>query len=180
MGSEFFRQPTKRLDREFRALGGRRLDRSPGGTRYIFPDGGVQYVPADVMPGRARAILVSVQERYATRDIRPKDDPLRSAMKRDGAPDINADTIAMSRHANDRFELMATQARLDRREIGDALRFPEQVLWSPTHESWMWVRGRVIVAVAETDQGINVIRTIMWATSDLWEQNPRPERSGGV
>lgn len=176
MGSDFFRQPTKRLEREFRALGGQRLGRAGIGTTYQFHDGGVFLIPEGVTPGKARSILAGVQARYGAKDVRSRTDPLRSAMKRDGAPPIDVAHLAMSKHATDRFELMASQARLQREEIAHALQFPEQVLWSPLHESWMWVRGRIIVAVACDENGMTIIRTILWATEDLWEQNPRPPK----
>jgi hypothetical protein len=175
MGSDFFRQPSKRLEREFRALGGERLERSGVGIRYVFPDGGVHLIPEGVSPGKARAILASVQDRYQSQTITSRTDPLRSAVKREGAPQIDPESLTMSRHATGRMELMTTQARLHPSEITDALLYPEQVLWSPIHESWMWVRGRIIVAVAPNDFGVTIIRTIMWATEDLWEQNPRPK-----
>lgn len=176
MGIDFTRQPTKTLEREFRLLGGRRLERSGHGVRYIFPDGGVFVIPAGVRPGNAKLILEGVQERYGTKDTRSRTDPLRSAVKRTGAPTIVVAHLAMSKHATDRFELMATQARLDRTEVHDALHYPEQVLWSPLHKSWLWVRGRIIVAVVPDENGMTIIRTILWATEDLWEQNPRPPK----
>lgn len=176
MGSEFYRQPTKRLEREFRALGGSRISRSGIGIRYSFPDGGVHLIPTGVGAAKARAILAGVQARYGKKDVRSRTDPLRSAVERAGAPRIDPRHLAMSKHATDRFELMAAQARLQRAEVADALQFPEQVLWSPLHESWLWVRGRIIIAVVVDDNGTTIIRTILWATEDLWEQNPRPPK----
>lgn len=176
MGTDFTRQPTKTLEREFKALGGRRLDRSASGTGYVFPDGGVFVIPSRVRPGNAKLILESVLDRYGTKDTRSRTDPLRSAVKRTGAPTIVVGHLALSKHAADRFELMASQARLDRTEVHDALQYPEQVLWSPLHKSWLWVRGRIIVAVVPDENGTTVIRTILWATEDLWEQNPRPPK----
>ena len=174
MGSEYWRRPTKRLEREFRGLGGAPQKRGSHGITYAFPDGAVHVIPPGVTPGKAREILQKVQARYGTKPDRTNADPLRSAVDRDGAPIIDVDRLSMSKHATARFELMTRQARLAAGEVADALRFPERVVWSPIHESWMWVRGRIIVAaiVDETEQ--TLIRTILWATEDLWEQNPRP------
>lgn len=176
MGSDFYRQPTKTLEREFKALGGRPINRGGVGVHYSFPDGGVYLIPAGVGPGKARAILAGVQARYGTKDRRSVSDPLRSAVKRANPPTIDPQTVTMSRHATERLELMSSQTRLARSEVDDALVWPEQVMWSPLHESWMWVRGRVIVAAAINEDGSTVIRTILWATEDLWEQNPRPTK----
>lgn len=176
MGSDFYRQPTKTLEREFKALGGRRMEKVGAGVRYRFPDGGVYLIPVGVGPGKARAILVGVQARYGTKDIRSSTDPLRSAVERANPPTIAPEALTMSRHATERFTLMASQVRLARAEVTDALLWPERVMWSPLHESWMWVRGRIIVAAAINEDGSTVIRTILWATEDLWEQNPRPSK----
>ncbi|WP_295105105.1 hypothetical protein [uncultured Microbacterium sp.] len=176
MGADFYRQPTKTLEREFKALGGRKLEQTAHGARYRFPDGGTHVVPNRVSPGKAQAILEGVQKRYGVKDRRSSTDPLRSAVTRDDPPTIDPDSLSMSRHANERFTLMSSQVRLARAEVTDALLWPERVMWSPLHESWMWVRGRLIVAAAINDDGSTVIRTILWATEDLWEQNPRPPK----
>ncbi|WP_147251197.1 hypothetical protein [Microbacterium sp. H6] len=160
----------------FKSLGGRVLERAGHSVSYAFPDGGVFAIPAGVHAGNAKLIYDTVQARYGTKDTRSRTDPLRSAVKRAGAPAIAVGHLAMSKHANDRFELMAAQARLHQTEVRDALQFPEQVLWSPLHESWLWVRGRIIVAVVLDENGMTIIRTILWATEDLWEQNPRPPK----
>lgn len=174
MTNEFFRHPTKRLEREFRALGGRVHERRPSGVSYQFPDGGRFLIPAGLTQARAHLILRPVMERYGATRADESPDPLRSAVERPGAPEIAADRVVMSKHARGRFELMASQARVQRVEITDALRFPERVLWNPLNSSWLWVRGRIIVAASVNDEGTTVIRTILWATHDLWEQNPRP------
>jgi len=176
MSSDFDRQPTKTLEREFKALGGRRLDSSRHGVRYRFPDGGVFVIPTGVRPGNAKLIHDTVQRRYGKTDRRSITDPLRSAVVRENPPTISPEALTMSRHANERFALMSSQVRLARAEVTDALLWPERIMWSPLHESWMWVRGRLIVAAAVNDDGSTVIRTILWATEDLWEQNPRPPK----
>lgn len=176
MGSEFFRQPAKRLDREFRSMGGARHHRTAVGVYYQFPDGGMHLVPTAVTAAKARSLLDTVTARYGVTRARESGNPLRSAVEREGAPTINADDLVMSRHASTRFELMSAQARLDRIEVADALRFPEKVLWSPLNESWLWVRGRVIVAAVLTDDQKTLITTLLWGTEELWKQNPRPKQ----
>lgn len=176
MGSESWRQPAKRLDREFRAYGGTCMNRTPAGHAYYrFPDGAVHLIPPAVTAAKGRLILAAIRERYGRPDRRENGDPFRRSVERDGAPEIDVDRVTMSKHAGERFALMAKQAQLNPVEVSDALLFPERVLWSSANESWMWVRGRVVVAAVATDDGRTLIKTLLWATEELWEQNPRTD-----
>lgn len=177
MRSDMLRQPAKCLDREFRALGAERIAKNSDGVSYRFPDGGTFVVRPGLTPGKGMKMLEAVQRRYGTPRERSRSNPLRSAVARDGHPEIDAERLVMSHHATGRLHLMRQQARLDPIEVTDALRFPERILFSPIHESWLWVRGRVIIAAAATEDGMTLVRTILWATEDLWEQNPRPKET---
>ncbi len=156
-------------------MGATRESRTSDHVAYRFPDGARRLVPTNIAPGRARQMLAETQERYGTGRYRANTDPLRSAIEKPGAPVVDTARLALSRHARERFELMADQANLRALELRDAVQYPERVLWSPMHCSWLWVRGRIIVAVVIGDDGAFVIRTLLWATEELWEQNPRPE-----
>lgn len=177
MGSEFWKQPAKRIDREFRAMGAVRVERTSQNVAYRFPDGARRLVPTNISPGTAREILSAAQHKYGTGRTRDHIDPLRSAVQRPDSPTITPDRLRLSKHAGERFELMSGQEGLEPSELRDAVTYPEQVLWSPVHDSWMWVRGRVIVAICIGDDATCIIRTILWATEDLWERNPRPVES---
>ncbi len=170
MGSEFFKHPAKRLDKEFRAMGARRKRESSGATAYIFPDGGQLLVLRNIGPARARIMLNNAQQRYG-----PVRDPLGRTEKRSGAPTIDFDRLQASRHALERLALMQGQADLSYPELLHALRIPERVLWSPDHGAWLWVGARVAIAMSFTPEGVAVIRTLLWTTRELWDKNPRPE-----
>lgn len=178
MGSEFWRQPAKRLDREFRSMDAVRVERTSRYVAYRFPDGARIEVPTNVGPGNARTMLMRLQERYGVAARHTDGDPLGGTIVRDGIPTIDPDRVVMSRHATERFDQMNTQARLAAPEILHAIQYPETVRYSPANQSWMWVRGRIAVATSfDEDTGSTVIRTILWATAELWAQNPRPEQA---
>lgn len=170
MGSEYFKQPAKRLDREFRAMGARRGDRTPNANTYMFPDGAVLFVPRNVGPGGARAMLQRAREKYGSSPL----DPLSMAVHRPGAPTIDLNRMIATQHAMERFDLMRAQANLTYTELLEALRIPERVLWSERHGRWLWVRGRIAV-VAGVHDGNTTVVTILWTTQDLWDSNPRPK-----
>jgi hypothetical protein len=178
MGSKFFRHPAKMLDREFRAMGATRADRDSRAVTYRFPDGAYQSVPTNIGPANARGMLNELQYRYGPSQRRHEGDPLAGTMIRDDIPTVDTALIIMTKHATERFEQMSDQARLSTDEIRHCLQFPETVRYSPSHSSWMWVRGRIAVATTHApDTGETIIRTVLWATEELWVNNPRPEKT---
>lgn len=172
MGSEFFRQPAKRLDREFRSMGASRVESTSRNVVYRFPDGARVLVPTNIAPGNARAMLNDMQRRYGA----PDRDPLGHTERRHGAPDIDLNRLTASKHAMERFDLMRNQAGLTYQEMVMALRVPQRVLWSLVHERWLWVGDRIAVAAEVSDRGEAVICTVLWTSRELWAQNPRPEQ----
>lgn len=173
MGSEFWKQPAKRLDREFRGMGAVRSGRNAHAVRYRFPDGAQREVPSGIRPASARTLLGDMQRKYGTGRIR---DPLGGAVKRAGAPVIDLDKLVASGHAQIRFGQMEKQAGVVMSEVLHALRIPNRVLWSEPHGSWLWVGERIAVAASVGDTGVATVRTILWTQQELWDANPRPEK----
>lgn len=170
MGTQFWRQPAKRLDREFRAMGARRVEKTSVGVAYEFEDGSRRMVPANINAPRAREILSEAQRRYGARPS----DPLGDVTRRKGHPTVDLSKITATAHAQERLALMRDQDDLTYREILVALRAPSRVLWSDRHGSWLWVGDRVCVAASVTEDGTTIIRTLLWTSQELWEANPRP------
>lgn len=170
MGSAFWAQPAKRLDRELRDMGARRAERNAISVAYRMPDGARIDVPKNIGPGAARVLLSRIQFEYGHK----RGVPLGDARKASRAPRIDLERLTASDHAKDRLRLMQRQGSVTFQEVLRALRLPERVLWSETHQSWLWVRDRLAVAVWVAANGHATIGTIMWATADLWEANPRP------
>lgn len=172
MGSEFFKHPAKRLDREFRAMGATRVERTSANVSYRFPDGARRLVPTNITAGKARLILRSMQDRYGVTNI----DPLGFTERRPGAPVIDLERLSTSEHARERFDLMRRQAGLTFQEILIALRAPTRVLWATNHHAWLYVGDRIAVAATADTTGHACIRTVLWTSQELWDQNPRPEK----
>jgi hypothetical protein len=127
-------------------------------------------VPKNIGAGSARAMLSDLQRVYG----RHRDDTLGDARHRSGAPRIDIENLHATDHARERLVLMRSQDGLTFREVLEALRIPERVLWSDRHHSWVWVRDRVAVAAWVDRSGHGTIGTILWARAELLEANPRP------
>lgn len=165
-----FKDSKKLLRGLFREAGASVQSKSRQGTEYWqFPDGAIIIVPHNVTHPQAVGFARQVRERYG---------PTRSAefshLASGGAPRIDFERLSASEHAKGRLALMKRQAGVELREVLHCLRLPERVLWSDEHGSWLWVRDRLAVAVAESGDGF-VITTVMWSTADLFVQHPRPE-----
>ncbi len=173
MGSEFWKQPAKRLDREFRSMGAARIQRTSAYVAYRFPDGARREVRTNIGPANARALLADIQAIYGGRAR----DPLGMTEKRHGAPDIDLTRLVASNHAQIRLTQMSHQAGLQMTEVLHALRIPNRVLWSEIHDSWLWVGERIAVAVSVDILGHATVRTILWTQQELWDANPRPEKA---
>lgn len=172
MGSEYFKHPAKRLDREFRAMGAVRVQRTSATVAYRFPDGARREVPTNITAGKARLMLQSMQDRYGATNI----DPLGFTERRPGAPVIDLERLSTSEHARERFDLMRRQAGLTFQEVLIALRAPARVLWATNHAAWLFVGDRIAVATHVDVEGHACIRTVLWTSQELWDQNPRPEK----
>lgn len=173
MGSEYFKHPAKRLDREFRSMGAVRVERTSANVAYRFPDGARRLVPTNITAGKARLILQAMQDRYGFTNI----DPLGFTERRPGAPTIDLERLSTSEHARERFDLMRCQAGLTFQEILVALRAPARVLWATNHAAWLYVGDRIAVSADVDTEGYACIRTVLWTSQELWDQNPRPEKA---
>lgn len=140
------------------------------GIEFTFADGAVVFVSHQDSFARVTELIRGVRSRYGA--VR-REDRYGSMGSRSGKPVIDFERLVASAHAKERLSLMQRQARVEFREVLHCLRLPERVLWSDTHGSWLWVRDRLAVAVAETRDGF-VITTVLWSTTDLWEAHPRP------
>jgi hypothetical protein len=173
MGSAFWAQPAKRIDREFRDMGARRVERTSREVAYMFPDDVRVIVPTNINPGKARELLGNYQRRYG----RKPDNPLVDAVPKSGAPVIDLTRMIATKHAMERFDLMRAQAGITYRDLLEALRIPERVLWNERHDTWLWVRDRIAVVAGVGPNGTATVTTILWAQQELWDQNPRPEKA---
>ena len=78
-------------------------------------------------------------------------------------------------HFSSRLKLMRRQG-LDPSEVTGALLEPEIVRRHKSNGRWIYCAGRVGVVVAPPEHGVYSLVTLLWATDELWAQNPRPER----
>lgn len=161
----------KRVVRDaYREHGGTVHDRSRECVRYIFPDNAMFVLPNAVSERWAKGQLAALRKRYgATRAAHQ--------VRRNGRPALDLEQVRVSDHARRRLALMGDQAGVDRLEFVRCLSLPQTVLWSDSHGSWLFVRDRLVVAVAAADFG-HVVTTVMWATQDMFEAHPRPEKEG--
>ncbi|GAA5198741.1 hypothetical protein [Microbacterium jejuense] len=142
----------------------------PAGWIWVFPDGARKHVHHNLNAASARHLTGWVKNRYGS-NYRPVFDGDRVKGPK---PIIDLTRLTASQHAQDRLALMRRQDNLTFEEVLLALRAPEKVLWSDTHHSWIWVRDRVGVAAHVDRAGNAVIATLLWATRELWDANPRP------
>lgn len=89
---------------------------------------------------------------------------------------MNLHNLVASTHAQERLKLMQAQAGVTYEEVKLALLTPERVRYSERHGSWVWVRDRLAIPCHDAD-GRFVISTILWATKELFDENPRPEKA---
>lgn len=146
--------------------------REARGTVYLFPDGYRLYVYHQIDQKGSRALLSDVGARYGRRHPQA----WKAGVRVSGAPNIDLERVVASDHAKERLRLMQSQRRVDLRDVLYALKLPERVLWAPRHNSWAWVRGDIAVPITFAADGSQVIRTVLWASEELWESNPRPEK----
>lgn len=80
----------------------------------------------------------------------------------------------VSKHCRERFELMRGQG-LRSSELVAAILTPEIVRMS-SGRTLLYCAGRIAVAVGKRVNGKYPLVTVLWATDELWELNPRPEK----
>jgi hypothetical protein len=160
----------KFLKTNLEQLGATVVDRDQFGCRWELPDGYRIHFPDTTKMGVAKLYLREVRDRLG-RTSRPWEPGLKTS----GHPTLDLEKVVASEHAKERLHLMQRQHPIDLRDVLYALKLPERVLWSPKHESWVWVRGDIAVPISFTPSGSQVIRTVLWASEELWQSNPRPE-----
>ncbi len=172
--SHYEKNPAKLVDKTIRALGGRRVDSTRHAVSYRLPDGAHFSVPSNIGPGRARIIVGEITTKYGTAQTRPAA-PRGRKVKREDAPVVDVRSVRFTRHAKERYVLMAGQGDLTVKEVLEALTTPVHVRWSDHHESWMWAGSRVTIAAIAQDDGSFVATTLLWTTASDWADNPRPK-----
>ena len=162
--------PKKQLAKLIRDYGGSVAQRNRMGITYAMPDGAAVYVSEALTHPQMVDHRRALHRRYG---VLPGSGS-SSRVHRSGQPILDLERVTASDHAKIRLGQMKRQAGVDLREVLHCLRLPERVLWSEEHGSWLWVRDRLAVAVAESGDGF-VITTVMWSSADLFVQHPRPE-----
>lgn len=166
---------TKDIEKFFRQVGGRRGRRERGGTEWLFPDGAAKFV-RDSEPGTSASRMMQwAVERYGhpTATFIPGE-----RVKRSEVPTLELERVVASEHAKERMALMQRQdGRASFRDLMETLACPVRVQWSEVHGSYVWVGARLAVPVRVRFDGSAVILSVLWATGELWSENPRPERA---
>jgi hypothetical protein len=164
------KEAQKRASQIFRDRGAVVTERHRYWTTYKFPDNRTVSISKDERVAVTLAKIKDAQERYGydTPDL------FREYVSTGGKPRLDLDNLVASTHAKERLALMQQQSKITYQEVLHTLRLPERVLWSPVHESWCWIRGRIAVAVADS-RGTQLITTVMWTSQELFEENPRPK-----
>lgn len=155
------KDPVKLARKELPKLGATIIRDANGMIEFQLPTGGRYFVSSGSKLPKLRALIESLTERY---------NPLSGYVVVDEFPNVSATTATP--HFRHRFELMEDQEQLTGVEVADALARPVRV-WR-SGDRFAYERGRVVV-VGQTSKGVLVLITVLWATQDLWERNPRPE-----
>lgn len=164
------KDPRKEARRAFRQYGGTVRMQTKQGTEYIFPDDSTMFLHKDENHQKVAEKILMVVSRFG----RIRDPELAGLVKRTGRPTITFDRLVASAHSKERMRLMGEQADVDFPELCHTLRTPERVLWSPASNAWVFIGGRLAVAVCTITDDRFLIKTVMWSSNDLFDQYPRP------
>jgi len=163
-------KPYRSCKSEFERLGAYESSRDKHGCTFTFRDRRARYVRFNITDRDARNLIGDVRQQYGnSRGIGKFKDPK--------APRLDMTRLRASEHAKSRLVLMQRQQQVSFDELVHALVTPVEVRYSGLHESWIWCGHRVAVAVALDTDGSPVITTVLWATRDLWDASPRPEKA---
>lgn len=165
------KNPRKEARRVFRSYGAQTAAPTKHGTNYLFPDGATVMIHDSDGHGTVAEKIRTVVARYGR--ITPRG--LAGMAKVGNAPHLNLELLRASEHAKDRLGLMQSQRPVTFADVLHTLRLPERVMWSPRHESWVWIRELLAVAVCEVPGG-HLIKTVMWSDNELFISHPRPEQ----
>lgn len=164
------RTASKLIDKELRKLGATR-ETIKDGHLYTLPDGSRVHAPSNIQWYQAWQSIRAARERAGAREFVPF---FGDQVRERDAPKVDLERLRITAHAQQRRREMAEQDDLTTREITMALVCPTRIIRDDKHESWVYVGDRVAVA-GQFDQGVFMIRTILWTTAELWEKNPRME-----
>lgn len=165
----YVKNPKKYLRQSFAEMGAEVHSRDKFGARWRFPDNYVVYISDTLHPNRVMSLIGEMNQRYGVKKY-----PSKMGVRQQGAPRLDMERLTASEHSKGRLRLMNEQAGLDIREVLFVLKCPQKVLWQARHQSWCWVGERVALPMSFDDTGHATIRTIIWTTDELWEENPRP------
>lgn len=164
------RREARRVFKSYGARVAAAQDRT--GVTYEFPDG-ARFSLGEHESERSLSTKVSnVRHRYGL--IPSKQ--LVGLSKVGNAPRLDLERLHASEHAKDRLALMQSQAKVTYADVLHTLTLPERVLWSERHDSWVWLRHPLAVAVCEVRDGL-LIKTILWSSNELFALHPRPKES---
>jgi len=169
-GALMDKDPRKEARRFFREYGGKVLTYHRHVTDWQFPDGFIVRLGDDDHHGVVARKIAEVRNRYGRHDSVE----LTGLQKVGNAPRLDLKRLHASDHAKERLRLMQSQRRVSFTEVLHTLRLPERVMWSERHESWVWIRHPLAVAVCSVPDG-HLIKTILWADNDLFALHPRPK-----
>lgn len=86
------------------------------------------------------------------------------ALPKVAVPRLSVGGVVFSHHATERALDMA----VDPLELQSALFSPDCVEFSSKHQSWNFVSGRVCCGVAEAEDGVFVVVTVLWRSREGW------------
>lgn len=163
-----FKDPRKLIRHDFQSKGAEVTKVSKHGREWLFPDGYRIWIPEDISWSQAGRLVVETRVHGQRRQE-------LFTNRRSGKPRLDLNRVTASTHAQERLAQMRAQSPISWTELLHTLRIPLRVAWSDLHESWIWVGERVALPVYVREDGSAVIKTVLWATEELWRANPRKD-----
>lgn len=134
---------------------------------FRMPDGSTWYCSRSTSLARVREV-VSFWKARARRS-----DYLGQYLPATDPPKLGGYRLCRTQHFTDRCDLMIDQG-MTVAEVHAALMVPDQVL-AGVGDRFLYCSGRIAVVI-EVDEVATAV-TCLWATNELWEQNPRADRA---
>lgn len=134
---------------------------------FRMPDGSTWYCDGSTSLARVREVV----SRWKARARRSE--YLGQYLPAVDPPKLGGYRLCRTQHFTDRCDLMMDQG-LKVAEVHAALLMPDQVL-AGAGGRYLYCSGRIAVVVEVGEVATAV--TCLWATHELWEQNPRADRA---